>query len=188
MLFAMAQSAVDTAETTKMNGAMEMETKTNTHSNLSLENAESSCKTKTAEWTLLITSLLLEAISAIFDQLGYALTSMVMAFLALFLSILDLIHKAREKGISCDGRGLLPCFYRHGFQNREPCGSVVEYFGFAGAVWQCSYTTVGYHYTRQNLDNPIKICLLPFIFAFCVLISKVVKSSQHEPLVGLKPT
>ncbi|KAJ6732286.1 TOLL-INTERLEUKIN-RESISTANCE (TIR) DOMAIN FAMILY PROTEIN [Salix purpurea] len=167
---------------------MEMETKTNTHSNLSLENAESSCKTKTTEWTLLITSLLLEAISVIFDQLGYALTSMVMAFVALLLSILDLIQKAREKGISCDGRGLLPCFYGHDFQNREPFGSVVEYFGFAGAVWQCSYTTVGYHYTRQNLDNPIKICLLPFIFALCVLISKLVKSSQHEPLVGLKPT
>ncbi|KAG5225238.1 disease resistance protein [Salix suchowensis] len=187
-LLRISKSAVDTAETTKLNGAMKMETKTNTHSNLSLENAESSCKTKTAEWTLLITSLLLEAISAIFDQLGYALTSMVMAFLALLLSILDLTQKAREKGVSCDGRGLLPCFYRHDFQNREPFGSVVEYFGFAGAVWQCSYTTVGYHYTRQNLDNPIKICLLPFIFALCVLISKLVKSSQHEPLVELKPT
>ena len=140
---------------------------------------------------MLITSLLLEATSAIFDQLGYALTSMVMAFVALLLSILDLIHKAREKGISCDGRGLLPCFYRHSshdFQNCNPLGNLVEYFGFAGAVWQCSYTTVGYHYTRQKLDNPIKICLLPFIFALCVLISKLVKSSQHEPLVGLKPT
>ncbi|KAJ6295411.1 hypothetical protein OIU78_023435 [Salix suchowensis] len=142
-LHPISESAVDIVETKKLNGAVEMETKTNTHSNLSLEHAESSCKTKTAEWTLLITSLLLEATSASFDQLGYALTSMVMAFLALLLSILDIIQKAREKGVSCDGRGLLPCFYRHDFQNREPFGSVVEYFGFAGAVWQCSYTTVG---------------------------------------------
>uniref|UniRef100_A0A6N2K253 HMA domain-containing protein n=1 Tax=Salix viminalis TaxID=40686 RepID=A0A6N2K253_SALVM len=149
-LHPISESTVDTAETTKLKGAMEMETTTNTHSNLSLENAET-----------------------------------------LFLSILDLILKARERGITCDGRGLLPCFYRHSshdFQNRKPFGSVVEYFGFAGAVWQCSYTTVGYHYTRQKLDNPIKICLLPFIFALCVLISKLVKSSQHEPLVELKPT
>jgi hypothetical protein len=129
--------------------------------------------------------------SAIFDQLGYALISMAMAFVALLLSILDLIYKARENGITCDGRSLLPCFYRHSshdFQNRKPFGSLVEYFGFAGAVWQCSYTTVGYHYARRNLDNPIKICLLPFIFALCVLISKLVKSGQHEPLVELKPT
>jgi len=116
---------------------------------------------------------------------------MAMAFVALLLSILDLIYKARENGITCDGRSLLPCFYRHSshdFQNCKPFGSLVEYFGFAGAVWQCSYTTVGYHYAHRNLDNPIKICLLPFIFALCVLISKLVKSGQHEPVVELKPT
>lgn len=187
------ESVVDIVETEKLNGAMEMEmeTKTKTHSDLGLENAESSCTSKSTQWTLLITSLLLEAISAIFDQLGYALISMAMAFVALLLSILDLIYKAREKGITCDGRSLLPCFYRHSshdFQNHKPFGSLVEYFGFAGAVWQCSYTTVGYHYARRNLDNPIKICLLPFIFALCVLISKLVKSGQHGPLVELKPT
>lgn len=187
------ESVVDIVETEKLNGAMEMEmeTKTKAHSNLGLENAESSCTSKTTQWTLLITSLLLEAISAIFDQLGYALISMAMAFVALLLSILDLIYKAREKGITCDGRSLLPCFYRHSshdFQNHKPFGSLVEYFGFAGAVWQCSYTTVGYHYALRNLDNPIKICLLPFIFALCVLISKLVKSGHHEPLVELKPT
>jgi hypothetical protein len=45
MLFAMFQSVVDIVETEKLNGAMEMEmeTKTKTHSNLGLENAESSC-------------------------------------------------------------------------------------------------------------------------------------------------
>lgn len=187
------ESVVDIVETEKLNGAMEMEmeTKTKTHGNLGLENAESSCTSESTQWTLLITSLLLEAISAIFDQLGYALISMAMAFVALLLSILDLIYKAREKGITCDGRSLLPCFYRHSshdFQNHKPFGSLVEYFGFAGAIWQCSYTTVGYHYARRNLDNPIKICLLPFIFALCVLISKLVKSGQHEPLVELKPT
>ncbi|KAJ6287714.1 hypothetical protein OIU77_002443 [Salix suchowensis] len=135
---------------------------------------------KTAEWALLVTSVVLEATSAIFDQLGYALTSMVMAFVALFLSILDLILKARERGITCDGRSLLPCFYRHSshdVRNRKPFASLVQYFGLAGALWQCCFTTVGYHYTHHN---PIKLCLLPFILALCVLISKVVKSSHHE--------
>ncbi|KAF9662099.1 hypothetical protein SADUNF_Sadunf18G0018100 [Salix dunnii] len=184
------ESAANTV-TIELNGAMENETMTNTYSNLSLENAESSCKSKTAEWALLITSLVLEAISAIFDQLGYTLTSMVMAFVALLLSILDLIHKAQERGITCDGRGLLPCLNRHpshDFQNRKPFASLVVYFGLACAVWQCSFAIVGYYYTRHKLVNPIKLCLLPFIFALCVLVSKVVKSSQHEPQVGLKPT
>uniref|UniRef100_A0A6N2KIE2 Pre-nudix hydrolase domain-containing protein n=1 Tax=Salix viminalis TaxID=40686 RepID=A0A6N2KIE2_SALVM len=121
------------------------------------------------EWTLIIISLLLEATSAIFEQLDYPLPSMVMAYLALLLFILDLILDRHD---------------RHD-QNREYFGfigalGVVEYFGFAAAVWQCSHTTVGYHYSRQNLDNPIKMCLLPFIFALCVLISKAVKSNQHE--------
>ncbi|KAJ6732288.1 TMV RESISTANCE PROTEIN N-LIKE [Salix purpurea] len=175
----MAQSEVVTG------GTMYTETSTNTRSNPSQENAESSFKSKTAEWALLLTSLLLEATSAIFEQLGYALTSMVMAFVALFLSILDLILKARGREITCDGRGLLPCFNHQSnrdSQNRKPFASLVQYLGLAGALWQCSFTTVGYHYTHQKLVNPIKLCLLPFILALCVLISKVVKSSQHERL------
>ncbi|KAJ6373177.1 hypothetical protein OIU76_027502 [Salix suchowensis] len=159
-------------------GTMYTETSTNTRSNPSQGNAASSRRSKTAEWALLVASVVLEATSAIFEQLGYPLTSMVMAFVALLLSILDLILKARQRGITCDW-----CFYRQSNRNsRKPVASLVHYLGLAGALWQCSFTTVGYHYTHQKLVNPIKLCLLPFILALCVLISKVVKSSQHARL------
>jgi hypothetical protein len=67
--------------------------------------------------------------------------------------------------------GLLPPFLLHA--TRKPVGTIVEYFGLAGAVWQCVYSTVEYMYTRQKKDNPIKMCLLPFIFLLCVAISKL---------------
>ncbi|KAF9681338.1 hypothetical protein SADUNF_Sadunf06G0215600 [Salix dunnii] len=114
---------------------------------------------KTAEWFMLITSVLLEAMSAVFDQLGYALMDMVIAFLALFLSGLYLICKARKEGV----------------KRSQPSGDLLEYYGLAAAVWQCFYSTMEYLYTRKNQQNPIKICLLPFIFALSVLLFSLFK-------------
>ncbi|KAJ6673959.1 hypothetical protein OIU85_012922 [Salix viminalis] len=48
-LHPISESAVDTEETEKLNGGTEMETKKNTHSNLGLENAESSCKSSAVD-------------------------------------------------------------------------------------------------------------------------------------------
>ncbi|KAF9660855.1 hypothetical protein SADUNF_Sadunf19G0007100 [Salix dunnii] len=42
-------------------------------------------------WTLLMTNLILEIASAVFDQLGYALVGMVLAFVALLLATAELI-------------------------------------------------------------------------------------------------
>ena len=112
---------------------------------------------------------------------------MVMAFVALLLSIVDLIHKARKEGVAGDGRSLLPRFYRRSSHNSlywKPFGGLVEYFGVAGSLWQCCYSTVAYY----SKHNPIKMCLIPFIFTLCVVISKLVKSHQHEPLVKPEPT
>jgi len=114
---------------------------------------------KTTEWALLITSVLLEAMSAVFDQVGQALTGMVIAFLALFFSSLDLICKARKEEV----------------KRSQPFGGLLEYFGLAAAVWQCFYSTMEYLYTRKNQQNPIKMCLLPFIFALSVLIFRLIK-------------
>ncbi|KAG6770777.1 hypothetical protein POTOM_026471 [Populus tomentosa] len=146
---------------------IDMKKKASTNSNPGSENAGSSCTSsvlirvtcvggkqdksqlevmgdgvdaKTSEWTLLITSLLVEGISASFDQLGYATTSMVMAFVALLLSIVDLIHKARKEGVAGDGRSLLPRFYRRSSHNSlhwKPFGGLVEYFGVA-VQWNSS--------------------------------------------------
>ncbi|KAG5244481.1 hypothetical protein OIU76_008663 [Salix suchowensis] len=114
---------------------------------------------KTTKWVLLITSVLLEAMSAVFDQVGYALMGMVISLLALFLSGLHLIWKARKEGV----------------KRSQPSGDLLDYYGLAAAVWQCFYSTMDYLYTRKNQQNPIKICLLPFIFALFVLLFSLFK-------------
>ncbi|KAJ6854523.1 hypothetical protein NC651_039448 [Populus alba x Populus x berolinensis] len=121
-------------------------------------------------WTLLMTNLILEIASAVFDQMGYALIGMVLAFVALLLAAVELIHMARKEITKRAGISLLP---RTTCATRKLVGTIVEYFGLAGAVWQCVYSTVEYMYTRQKKDNPIKMCLLPFIFLLCVAISKL---------------
>ncbi|KAJ6406108.1 hypothetical protein OIU84_009768 [Salix udensis] len=114
---------------------------------------------KTTEWVMLITSVLLEAMSAVFDQVGYALMGIVIAFLALFLSSVYLICKPRKEGV----------------ERSHPSGGLLEYYGLAAAVWQCFYSTMEYLYTRKNQQNPIKMCLLPFIFALFVLLFSLFK-------------
>ena len=116
-----------------------------------------------------MTNLILEIASAVFDQMGYALIGMVLAFVALLLAAVELIHMARKERTKREG--LLAPFHLHA--TGKPVGTIVEYFGLAGAVWQCVYSTVEYTYTRQKKDNPIKMCLLPFIFLLCVAISKL---------------
>ncbi|KAB5511854.1 hypothetical protein DKX38_028882 [Salix brachista] len=126
-------------------------------------------------WTLLLTNLILEIASAVFDQLGYALVGMVLAFVALLLSTAELIYMERMS--------LLPIFHRPSTTTLapgKPVGTIVEYFGLVGAVWQCFYSTVEYAYARQKKDNPIKMCLLPFIFLLCVVISNLMKKSYID--------
>uniref|UniRef100_A0A6N2MG41 Uncharacterized protein n=1 Tax=Salix viminalis TaxID=40686 RepID=A0A6N2MG41_SALVM len=118
-------------------------------------------------WTLLMTNLILEIASAVFDQLGYALVGMVLAFVALLLATAELIDMARKERMS-----LLPSFHRPSTSTLapgKPVGTIVEYFGLVGAVWQCFYSIVEYAYARKKKDNPIKMCLLPSIFILCVV-------------------
>ncbi|KAF9660869.1 hypothetical protein SADUNF_Sadunf19G0008600 [Salix dunnii] len=130
-------------------------------------------------WTLLLTNLILEIASAVFDQLGYAVIGMVLAFVALLLATAELlIHMPRNERMI-----LLPSFHCPSTSTLapgKPVGTIVEYFGLVGAVWQCFYSTVEYAYPRQKKDNPIKICLLPFIFLSCVVISKLIKESYVD--------
>ncbi|KAJ7009465.1 hypothetical protein NC653_000218 [Populus alba x Populus x berolinensis] len=122
---------------------------------------ESSRPREISGWTLLVTNLIVEIASAVFYQMGYALIGMVLAFVALLLATVELIHMARKERSTSTSA------------TRKPVGTIVEYFGLAGAVWQCVYSTVEYIYTRQGKDNPIKMYLLPFIFLLCVVISKL---------------
>ena len=127
-------------------------------------------------WTLPVTNLILEIASAVFDQMGYALIGMVLAFVALLLAAVELIHMAVKERIKRASMSPLPLFHPRSTSTsaaRKPVGTIVEYFGLAGAVWQCVYSTVEYIYTCQGKDNPIKMYLLPLIFLLCVVISKL---------------
>ncbi|KAJ6422895.1 hypothetical protein OIU84_027804 [Salix udensis] len=76
-----------------------------------------------------MTSLILEITSAVFDQLGYALVGMVLAFVALLLATAELlIHMARKGRMS-----LLPISLRPSTRTLatgKPVGTIVQYFGF----------------------------------------------------------
>lgn len=154
----------------------------NQHVNITVETeqlldaGESSRPREISGWTLLVTNLILEIASAVFGQMGYALIGMVLAFVALLLAAVELIHMARKERIKLADMNLLPLSHRRSTYTsatRKPVGTIVEYFGLAGAAWQCVYSTVEYTYTRQDKDNPIKMCLLPLIFLLCFVISKL---------------
>jgi NADH:ubiquinone oxidoreductase subunit K len=66
-------------------------------------------------WTLLMTNLILEFASAVFDQLGYAPIGMVLAFVALLLATAELIYMARKEIMD-----LLPCFHRPSTSTSAP--------------------------------------------------------------------
>ena len=121
-----------------------------------------------------MTNLTLEITSAVSDQLSYALIGMVLAYVALLLATAELIiYLSRKKIMS-----LLPCFHRRSTSPSAPgeaVGTFVEYFGLVGAAWQCIYSTMQYTYARQKKDNPIKMCLLPFLFVLCVIFFKLIK-------------
>ncbi|XP_048233925.1 uncharacterized protein LOC8275239 isoform X3 [Ricinus communis] len=148
---------------------------------LDLEIGESLSTSETAEWAFLIMSLLLEGVSAVLDQLGRLLGSMLLAFAALLLSTVELIYMARREGqIAFDRRSELPCYFCH-LKDKTPTSelfSVIHCFALTCAVWQCLFSTVQYIYALRHLDNPIKMSLLPFIFLVCVLISKSIRKME----------
>jgi hypothetical protein len=119
-----------------------------------------------------MTNLILEIISAVFDQLGHAFTGMVVAFIALLLAGIE-FYMARKE--ATNEKTLLPNFHRNTLPSGRAFGTIAEVFGLFGAVWQCFYSTVEYVYARQKKDNPIKMCLLPFIFVLCVFIYKLTR-------------
>jgi hypothetical protein len=60
---------------------------------------------------------------------------MVVAFLALILSVIDLIGEARKEGITTDGGSLRRCFYRHSghnFRSRKPFAVLLRALDWLG--------------------------------------------------------
>ncbi|KDP43966.1 hypothetical protein JCGZ_05433 [Jatropha curcas] len=154
----------------------------NARTKIDPETGESSpTSVETTEWILLMGSLLLEGVSALLDQLGYLLVGMVLSFVALFISTLELVNMARREGLITLERGRSTCFYCRLTDNSPPSELfvIVHIFGLTCAVWQCIYSMVQYIYALHNLDNPINMSLLPFIFLLCVLISKIIRKMEE---------
>ncbi|XP_048234805.1 disease resistance protein RPV1 [Ricinus communis] len=126
------------------------------------------------EWLSLFASLVIEGLSALFEQLDHALLGMVMAIAGLLICMVELAFKAQKEQVNWERRGLLPWFYSYNPQNKL-FGTTVEYFGLVAAIWQCFHSTIGYIYARQNMKNPITMTLTMSLFCICLLISKLVK-------------
>ncbi|KAH8522972.1 hypothetical protein H0E87_003583 [Populus deltoides] len=93
-----------------------------------LDAGESSRPREISGWTLLMTNLILEIASAVFDQMGYAQIGMVLAFVALLLAAVDLIHMARKERIKrAAGMSPLPLFHprsTYTTATRKPVGTI----------------------------------------------------------------
>ncbi|ESR44940.1 hypothetical protein CICLE_v10002149mg [Citrus x clementina] len=132
---------------------------------------------------LSITNFVLELPSAVFDQLSsvhkplYALLGMLMSFTALFLCIGELVYKARKEKVTWKWRGTLPWLY-YPSQNQKPFGNFKDIFGLACALCQCTVTAIDYSFVHRHADNPIKVSLLPIIFAFGQLCSEFCGKSR----------
>ncbi|KDP21657.1 hypothetical protein JCGZ_03328 [Jatropha curcas] len=133
-------------------------------------------KVTTPEWFILVANFILELPSAVFDQLSsvhkpqYALLSMLMSFIVLILSIVDLVYKGRKKRVTFMWRGLIPWFYyQHPNRTLMSFGTFSEIIGLVCSIFQCVFTSIGYGFLYRHVDNPINVNAWPVIFAFGVL-------------------
>ncbi|XP_050211254.1 putative serine/threonine-protein kinase-like protein CCR3 [Mercurialis annua] len=125
----------------------------------------------------LISNVILELPSAAFDQLSsvhqpqYALFSMILSYIILIISIIDLVHKIQTEGVTWMMRRWIPWFY-YPYPNLKPFGRFPDIVGFICAILQCIFASLSYAFVTRHIDNPIKISFWPMIFAFALLYSK----------------
>ncbi|XP_057989725.1 putative serine/threonine-protein kinase-like protein CCR3 [Hevea brasiliensis] len=135
-------------------------------------------KVSKLERIFLIANFILKLTSAAFDQLSsvqkpqYALLSMIISFTVLIISIIDLLHKGRNEKVSWMRRRLIPWFY-YPYPNPKPFGTFPDIIGLVCAVFQCIFAAISYAFLCQHADTPIKVSVLPIIFAFGLLSSRL---------------
>ncbi|KAM5569910.1 hypothetical protein ABKV19_017097 [Rosa sericea] len=130
-------------------------------------------------WIFFLSNVGLEIASAMFDQFSSpsnkrhsALISMVLAILALFISIGELIHKGIKEGVEYRRQlGVFGWFYSRA-RNRI-FGSFPDMCGLLGGISQCVYSTIQYVCIRRQVENPYRIFLWPMIFLLCLGASRL---------------
>ncbi|KAK9942168.1 hypothetical protein M0R45_007849 [Rubus argutus] len=130
-------------------------------------------------WIFLLTNIGLEISSGIFDQFSSpsnphsALISMLLAIVAVIISIWELIHKGIKEKVKYRRRlGIFGWFYSRSGDNRI-FGSVPDICALLGGISQWVYSTVQYVCTLRHVENPYKIYLWPIIFLLCLGASRL---------------
>ncbi|XP_015577605.2 uncharacterized protein LOC8275238 [Ricinus communis] len=132
------------------------------------------------EWLLMFTSLVLEGLSSIFEQLDYPLMGMVMAITGFFVCIVEIVLKARTERVTVEWKSSFPWFYSH-YPNYKLFGSTILYFGLVAAIWQCFHSSLGYYYACKKMENPIRMTITMFLFCICLIISRIMKKYSNVP-------
>ncbi|KAJ4717226.1 putative Serine/threonine-protein kinase PBS1 [Melia azedarach] len=136
-----------------------------------------------------ITNIVLEILSAVCDQVSsthkprYALVSMLLSFAALLICSTELVYKVRKERVTWKWRSRLPWLY-HPSQTPKPFGNFKDLIGLVCAICQCIVTTISFGFLPQKGNNPIKICVLPIIYAIGLLWSKFMEKPQKRTTVS----
>ncbi|KAJ9174603.1 hypothetical protein P3X46_013238 [Hevea brasiliensis] len=141
---------------------------------------------KTLERIFLITNLVVELPSAVLDQLAsvhkprYALISLIMSFVIMLISALDLVRIGRRGRVKWMRRGkIIPWFYSS-YPSYKPLGKFADIVGLVCSIFQCASAAIAYAFVSHKADTPIKISVWPLIFAFGVLCSRFPKNPRPE--------
>ncbi|KAG7636777.1 Toll/interleukin-1 receptor homology (TIR) domain superfamily [Arabidopsis thaliana x Arabidopsis arenosa] len=132
------------------------------------------------EWSLVITNLMLEIPSSVFDQISsahkplYALAAMSMSLLSCLLCIVDLLHKGRVDRVVWKWTWPIPWFH-YQTQRSNRFGSFPEMLGLVCALCQTTITAVNYSFITRRDDTPIKFSVWPIMFALGLLCTLLIK-------------
>ncbi|CAN6691366.1 unnamed protein product [Malus baccata var. baccata] len=136
-----------------------------------------------SEWIMLLTSLVIEILSAVFDQASsprkphYALIGMLLAIVAVLVCIWELVHNGKKERIVLRRRGILWCFY-YPPPNNTLFGTFAEITGLCLGTAQCMCSAVQYHFIRHHATNPMKLSPLAAVFFLGLVVSKLVQNQR----------
>ncbi|XP_050112006.1 uncharacterized protein LOC126590589 isoform X2 [Malus sylvestris] len=146
-----------------------------------LSESASDREVTSSQWILLLTGCGIEILASAFDQVSsprsphYALISMLLAIVAVLLFMCELLQNAIKEGVELRRRGMLPCFHYPHPKNML-FGTFPQIFGLGQAIVQCIWSAVQYHFHRRHVPNPLQMSPSPVVFAFSLVVSKLVKS------------
>ncbi|XVF00713.1 hypothetical protein REPUB_Repub04eG0025200 [Reevesia pubescens] len=138
-------------------------------------------------WIFLIANLVVELLSAVFDQLSskhkpkYALVAMLMAFVGLLGCIAELAFKGVKESVSWRWDREIPWFYSSTTPSSyRRFGTFAEIFGLVCAILQSILSMIAYVFYSHHADNPIKGSFVSVVFAFGLLSSQFLKDQSRK--------